>query len=187
MSNGVGIVFYLLTINLFINSQKLKEMDSKVKVVADATTGLVINQSQNPEFGYVRVVQTRVVIDDNGFMKRKEYSALIHGLVEDLQTVGYYDGQELVGNIIAEESLDPFSKKGPNKPKTAGDTNVVCTLGGFPIYRRTKYTTKSNAEDILIAHDNKAEVKAAYANAANKKPAMQPNESFDSASEEFGL
>jgi hypothetical protein len=99
-------------------------MDSKVKVVADATTGLVINQSQNPEFGYVRVVQTRVVIDDNGFMKRKEYSALIHGLVEDLQTVGYYDGQELVGNIIAEESLDPFSKKGPNKPKTAGDTNV---------------------------------------------------------------
>ena len=68
MSNGVGIVFYLLTINLFINSQKLKEMDSKVKVVADATTGLVINQSQNPEFGYVRVVQTRVVIDDNGFM-----------------------------------------------------------------------------------------------------------------------
>jgi hypothetical protein len=60
-------------------------------------------------------------------------------------------------------------------------------LGGFPIYRRTKYTTKSNAEDILIAHDNKAEVKAAYANATNKKPAMQPNESFDSASEEFGL
>ena len=163
-------------------------MDSKVKVVADAATKLVINQSANPLFGYVKVIQNRIVIDDNGFMKRKEYSALIHGLVEDLQSVGYYDGQELSGKIIAEESLDAFSKKGPNKPKTAGDTNVVCTLGGFPIYRRTKYTDKSNVEDVLIAHDNKAEVKAAYAAATAKKPAaLQPNTEFDNSAEDFNL
>ena len=165
-------------------------MDSKVKVVADATTKLVINQSANPLFGYVRVVQNRVVIDDNGFMKRKEYSALIHGLIEDLQTVGYYDGMELNGKIIAEESLEPFSKKGPNKPKTAGDTNVICTLGGYPIYRRTKYTDKVNSEDMLIAHDNKAEVKAAYAAseaAKTKAKAMQPNAEFDSEAEGFNL
>ncbi len=165
-------------------------MDSKVKVVADATTKLVINQSANPLFGYVRVVQNRVVIDDNGFMKRKEYSALIHGLIEDLQTVGYYDGMELNGKVIAEESLEPFSKKGPNKPKTAGDTNVICTLGGYPIYRRTKYTDKVNSEDMLIAHDNKAEVKAAYAAseaAKTKAKAMQPNAEFDSEAEGFNL
>lgn len=163
-------------------------MDSKVKVVADATTNLVINQSANPIFGYVRVVQNRVVIDDNGFMKRKEFSALIHGLVEDLQSVGYYDGQELPGTIIAEESLDPFNKKDPSKSlKKAGDTNVICTYGGFPIHRRTKYTAKSGAEDILIAHDNKAEVKAAYANTAAKKPAMEPNKEFDSQAEDFNL
>ena len=164
-------------------------MDSKVKVVADATTQLVINQSANLEFGYVRVIQNRIVIDDNGFMKRKEYSALIHGLIEDLQSAGYYDGQELNGKIIAEESLEPFSKKGPNKPKTAGDTNVVCTLGGFPIYRRTKFSDKMNSEDILIAHDNKAEVKAAYATqAAKKKPAaLQPNTEFDNSAEDFNL
>jgi len=162
-------------------------MNSKVKVVADATTGLVINQSANPAFGYVRVVQIRTVFDDNSFMKKKEFSALIHGDIEELKSDNYYEGQELSGNIIAEESLEPFSKKGPNKPKTAGNTNVVCTLGGFPIYRRTKYTDKSNVEDILIAHDNKAEVKAAYAAQAAKKPAMQPNESFDNSGEEFGL
>jgi hypothetical protein len=165
-------------------------MDTKVKVVADATTKLVINQSANPIFGYVRVVQNRVVIDDNGFMKRKEFSALIHGLIEDLQSVGYYDGQELNGSIIAEESLEPFSKKGPNKPKTAGDSNVVCTLGGYPIYRRTKYTNKANAEDVLIAHDNKAEVKAAYASneaAKTKTKAMQPNAEFDTEAEGFNL
>jgi len=160
-------------------------MDSKVKVVADATTELVINQSANPLFGYVRVVQNRVVIDDNGFMKRKEFSALIHGLIEDLQAVGYYAGMELPGTIIAEESLEPFNKKGPNKPKTAGESNVVCTLGGYPIYRRTRYTTKSGVEDILIAHDNKAEVKAGYE--ATKTKAIQPNVEFDNASEEFGL
>ena len=165
-------------------------MDSKVKVVADATTKLVINQSANPIFGYVRVVQNRVVIDDNGFMKRKEFSALIHGLVEDLQSVGYYDGQELNGKVIAEESLEPFSKKGPNKPKTAGNTNVICTLGGYPIYRRTKYTDKVNSEDMLIAHDNKAEVKAAYAAseaAKTKTKAMQPNAEFDTEAEGFNL
>lgn len=165
-------------------------MDSKVKVVADATTELVINQSANPLFGYVRVIQNRVVIDDNGFMKRKEFSALIHGLIEDLQSVGYYAGMELNGSIIAEESLEPFSKKGPNKPKTAGDSNVVCTLGGYPIYRRTKYTNKTGAEDILIAHDNKAEVKAAYAAseaAKTKAKALQPNAEFDSEAEGFNL
>jgi len=155
-------------------------MDSKVKVVADATTNLVINQSANPLFGYVRVVQNRVVIDDNSFMKRKEFSALIHGPIEDLQAVGYKEGMELPGKIIAEESLEPFNKKGPNKPKTAGDTNVICSLGGFPIYRRTKYTDKVNSEDILIAHDNKAEVKAAYANTAK---AIKPNQEFDKAAD----
>jgi len=163
-------------------------MSAKVKVVADATTGLVINQSANPMFGYVRVTQIRTIIDDNSFMKKKEFSALIHGDIEELKSENYYEGQELPGSIIAEESLEPFNKKGPNKPKTAGDTNVVCTLGGFPIYRRTKYTTKVGAEDILIAHDNKAEVKAAYAAAAAKKPAaLQPNTEFDNSGEEFGL
>jgi hypothetical protein len=166
-------------------------MDTKVKVVADATTKLVINQSANPIFGYVRVVQNRVVIDDNGFMKRKEFSALIHGLIEDLQSVGYYDGMELNGTIVAEESLDPFNKKEPSKSiKKAGDSNVACTLGGFPIHRRTKYTAKSGAEDILIAHDNKAEVKAAYASTEATKAktkAMQPNAEFDSEAEGFNL
>ena len=165
-------------------------MNTKVIVVADATTKLVINQSANPLFGYVRVVQERMVYDENSFMKRKQFSALIHGEIADLQAANYYEGQELPGMIIAEESLEPFSKKGPNKPKTAGDTNVVCTLGGFPIYRRTKYTNKANAEDILITHDNKAEVKAAYAAseaAKTKAKAMQPNAEFDAEVEGFNL
>ena len=40
----------------------------KVKVVANATTGSVINVSENnPDYAYVRLEQKRPFIDDNGF------------------------------------------------------------------------------------------------------------------------
>ena len=46
-------------------------MNSKVFVQADET-GAVINVSENnSEYGYVRVQQTRTMIDDNGFVRRK--------------------------------------------------------------------------------------------------------------------
>jgi hypothetical protein len=54
-------------------------MNTKVKVVADATTGSVITLSGNAQFGYVRLEQVRSVIDDNGFLRRKAVSTLIHG------------------------------------------------------------------------------------------------------------
>jgi helix-turn-helix protein len=50
---------------------KLKVMSSKVVVLADATTGSVINVSNNPEFGHIRVEQTVNQYDDNGFLRRK--------------------------------------------------------------------------------------------------------------------
>ena len=47
-------------------------MNSKVTVVADATTGAVITQSvNNPEYGYVKLAQTRTTIDDNGFLRKQ--------------------------------------------------------------------------------------------------------------------
>ena len=62
-------------------------MNSKVFVQADET-GAVINVSENnPEFGYVRVQQTRTMIDDNGFVRRREISALMPGSVEDLKAL----------------------------------------------------------------------------------------------------
>ena len=41
---------------------------SKAKVVADATTGAVINLSANPLYGYVKLEQKRSIVDDNGFL-----------------------------------------------------------------------------------------------------------------------
>jgi len=52
-------------------------MNSKVFVTADET-GAVINVSDNnSEYGYVRVQQTRTMIDDNGFARRKTITALM--------------------------------------------------------------------------------------------------------------
>jgi hypothetical protein len=153
-------------------------MNSKVFVVADET-GAVINVSNNDsDYGYVRVQQTRTMIDDNGFVRRKTISALMPGLYEDLKAMNLFGGQALDGKIIIEESLSPFNKKNPERDlKIAGETGVVCTLGGLPIYRRTKFTFNEAAFDTTVDHDNVDELRAAYAT-QEKAKAIEPNEDF---------
>mgnify|MGYP000104838438 CR=1 FL=1 len=154
-------------------------MNSKVIVLADDTTGAVVNVSENnPDYGYVRVSQVRTVVDDNGFLRRKQITALMPALVEDLNEMHLFAGQQLDGKIVVEESLEPFNTKNPERDlKVAGETGIVCTLGGFPIYRRTKFSFDSNASDVSIKHDNVEELRAAYA-AQNSRAAIQPNEDF---------
>jgi hypothetical protein len=152
-------------------------MNSKVFVVADET-GAVINVSENSDYGYVRVQQTRTMIDDNGFVRRKTISALMPGLVEDLKAMNLYGGQQLDGKIVIEEALDPFNKKNPERDlKVAGETGIVCTLGGLPIYRRTKFTFNESATDTTVDHDNVNELRAAYAAQASKE-AVSSDEDF---------
>ena len=154
-------------------------MDSKVVIVADEATGTVINVSENnPDFGYVRVSQTRTMIDDNGFLRRKSISALVPGTVSELTDAGFYAGQQLDAKIVVEESLEPFNTKTPERDlKIAGETGVVCTLGGLPIYRRTMLSFDATTADALIKHDNVDELRAAY-DAQKSKSALQPNADF---------
>jgi hypothetical protein len=154
-------------------------MNSKVKVVADATSNAVIVVSENnADWGYVRLEQVRTVIDDNGFIARKTMSCLLKGPVETLKESGFYAGQELPGTIIIEESLAPFNKKNPERDyKIAGETGIICRQAGAPIYRRTKYVPTPNAADgTMVEHDNVEELRAAYAS-SNK--AVTPNQQFD--------
>jgi len=144
-------------------------MNSKVIVLADETTGAVVNVSNNPEFGYIRVQQVRTMIDDNGFLRRKPVSALIPGTLAELKESGFFAGQQLDGKIIVEESLEPFNDKTPERDlKVAGETGIVCTLDGSPIYRRTKFSFDGNVSDTLIKHNNTEELRAAY-NASKSK------------------
>jgi hypothetical protein len=140
-------------------------MNSKVIILADEATGAVVNVStNNPEYGYIRVQQVRTMIDDNGFLRRKPVSALIPGTLAELQESGFFAGQQLDGKIIVEESLEPFNEKTPERDlKVAGETGIVCTLGGQPIYRRTKFSFDASSTDTLIKHDNVEELRAAYA------------------------
>ena len=142
-------------------------MNSTVKIVADATTGAVVRVSEtNPEFSSVRLEQVRTVIGNNNFIERKVVSTLLQGATADLTAMGFYAGQELPGTIVIEESMTPFNKKTPERDlKVAGETGIVCTLGGQPIYRRAVYSTASNAQDILIKHDNVEQLRSAYAQA----------------------
>jgi hypothetical protein len=150
-----------------------------VKVVANATTGAVVNVSENnPEYGYVRLEQKRPFIDDNGFLKPRTISTLLQGSVEDLQGMEFFAGQELDGKIQVKESLEVFSTKYPeNDLKKAGDTGIVCTQGGEPIYRKTIYDMTDSKSDKLVQHDNIEELRAAY-NAQRSNEAIKPNADF---------
>ncbi len=157
-------------------------MNSKVKVVANEA-GAVINLSNNPEFGFIRVEQVKNVFDDNGFMKRAKLSALIHGTVSDLEDAAYFGGQDLDGKIVIIESLDAFNEKQPLKGiKEAGKTGIVCTYGGMPIYRKTIYTENAATQDAYVKHDNIEEIKRAYAKTKAQEQsneAIKPNSEFE--------
>jgi len=156
-------------------------MNSNVTVVADATTNLVINQSpNNPEYGFVRLQQTRTQIDENGFLRRRSFSSLIHGPITLLKASSFYAGQILPGNIIIKEAMTPFNKKTPERDlKIAGETGIVCRVNGEPIYRKTYYSASASSVDVTIEHDNIDELRNAYELQANKVSAVKPNTDFD--------
>jgi len=154
-------------------------MNAKVKVVANATGAIVTISANNPEYGFVRFEQVRSVIDDNGFLRRKPVSTLVHGTVEELSAMDFFNGQELPGSIIIQESLAPFNAKTPQRDlKIAGDTGIVCTIDGSAIYRRTIYSASSSAEDTLVKHNNIEQLRNAYAAQGAKTNAIQPNADF---------
>ncbi len=139
-------------------------MNSKVKVTADEAGNVVIVSKNNPEWAHIRVEQSRVVIDDNGFARKRVISALLHGTVEDLKSFGWKKDQELPGKIIFKESLEPFNVGQPERDyKIAGKTGIVCCQDAQPIYRKTFYTLNSTSEDVSVAHNNIEDIRAAYA------------------------
>jgi hypothetical protein len=153
---------------------------SKVTVVGDPTTKAVIVVSENnPIYGYVKLTQKVSIVDDNGFLRLKPISTLLHSTVEELEAMNFYAGQELPGKIVIQESLKPFNEKAPQRDlKVAGSTGIVCTLNGNPIYRRTIYKADSSMENTLIQHDNVEQLRTAYAT-AGRSSAIKPNTSED--------
>jgi hypothetical protein len=134
-------------------------MTSKVRVTAD-DNGNIIAVSQNPEYGYIRIEQDVCEFSVDGWLRMRTRSALVHGLMTDLQDANFTKGQELPGKIVVRESHMPFDLGNPDRNlKLAGETGVVCRVGDQPIYRQTFYTQDPTAYDEFIQHDNKQEIR----------------------------
>jgi hypothetical protein len=133
---------------------------TKVTVAADKTGNVIGVSQNNPEYGYIRVEQQAVQINDQGWLRNVKRSALIKGKVEDLLQTGYQEGTEIVGKIVVIESLTPFNDANPDRDlKIAGDTGVICRVDDQPIYRQTFFTTNVNLQDEFITHSNSAEIR----------------------------
>jgi len=136
---------------------------NKVTISADPSGQVVVVGKNNPEYGYIRVSQTRMVVDDRGWARAKPTSALILGTTSELRSFGYKNGQELEGRVVVREMLTPFNKKNPEKDlKIAGDTKIICVIGDQPIYRKTFFSVNPDAQDTLLEHTNKEQIKAAF-------------------------
>lgn len=143
----------------FVYSLKQMSM-SNVRVVADATGNVIGVSQNNPEYGYIRVEQETIQINDQGWLRNVRRSALLKGKVEDLMRTGYKEGTEIPGKIVVVESLTPFNSENPDRNlKIAGATGIVCRVDDQPIYRETFYTANLNAIDEFITHDNSTEIK----------------------------
>lgn len=135
-------------------------MDSKVFVRADDQGNVIGVSENNPEYGYVKVQQLAMQINDQGWLRQVLRTALIKGKVEDLLKCDFKADQVIPGKIIVRESLTPFNEENPDRDlKVAGSTGVVCRVNDQPIYRQSFYTQNMNSVDELIMHTNTDEIK----------------------------
>jgi hypothetical protein len=154
-------------------------MKEKVVVTSNPKTGLVVTRSdENPQWGYCRVEQERMVVDEStGILRLKKLSALVPGTIIDLERLGWKDGQELPGHVIFREQMLPFNKKNPDQNlKIAGETGVVCKVKGEPIYRNTFWNPREDAKDTPIPHDNIEEIRLAQLELAKEAAESKPDD-----------
>lgn len=130
-------------------------MLSKVYVTANEAGQVVIPSKDNSNYGHIRVEQKRTVITDKGWVRSKVLSALMHGTVEELESLGFVAGEILPGKIVIKESLTPFNTKEPSVDfKIAGKTGIVCMVNEQPIYRKCFYNQSGTDTDDTISHTN---------------------------------
>jgi len=157
-------------------------MQNKPVIVAANKAGHVINVSKkNEDYGFIKLTQDIIVVKDT-FVDRKQRSALLTGRIEVLQSMNLSGGDEIQGKIIVLESLVPFARVNQERDlKIAGDTNICCSIGGEPIFRKTFYVTDENAKDEFIKHDNSDEIMTAKQDllVMEKEAAIAANADFD--------
>ena len=143
-------------------------MQSKVNIIADDMGNVIRQSSTSSDYGFVRLQQDRVTFGNNGWVKKSNISTLLHGKLEDLQSLGLGSMETIPGRIVIKEQLTSFSQNDPDRDlKYAGDTGIICCVDGEPIYRKTFYVADATSQDVLVAHNNGDAIKEANASAFN--------------------
>jgi hypothetical protein len=137
-------------------------MNPFVIVCPNEDNSIITLSKNNPEYGYIRVTQQRLLINKKGWVSIKPLSALVQADVDTLKMLNWTPNQQLKGQIVIKESLEAFTPDNPDKDlKIAGETGIPCCIDGQPIYRKCFYDPTGNDVDDLIQHDNTEEIKIA--------------------------
>ena len=144
----------------------------KVTVLTTKDGSTINVNANNPEYGYIRVGQSQTKFNQDGWLSSESRYFLLKGKLDQLQNSGLSAGATLPGKLVRQESFEPFDSY--SQPKVAGETGVICSVNGQPIYSRVVYDASGTIQDTLIAHDNKEEIVAALSN--NVKPVINPGD-----------
>ena len=155
-------------------------MQNKVNIVADDMGNIIRQSSNNAEFGHIRLEQQTVTFGNTGWVKSSNRTTLLHGKMDDLQSLNLNESTPLNGKIIVKESVTPFSNNDPDRDlKIAGETGIICSVDDQPIYRKTFFVADITAKDVLIAHTNGDAIREANGLTSNAvKTTVTPAEAF---------
>lgn len=137
-------------------------MNPFVMVCPNEDNSVITLSKNNPEYGYIRVTQERLLINKKGWVSIRPLSALVQADVNTLKMLNWEANKQLKGQIVIKESFESFTPDNPDKDlKIAGETGIPCCVDGQPIYRKCFYDPTGNDVDDLIQHNNTEEIKIA--------------------------
>lgn len=147
-------------------------MKSKVTITANPQNGQVFTPNANPGkdgqiYGFIRLEQTIIDLKSD-VATTKTVSALKTLRASDYEKAKSFlvEGTEMGGTIVRKETVDSnIHKNGEKSGYTVkragkGEDAPICMSNGLPIYQTTEFSEDVNAQDVLVAHTNTAEIKA---------------------------
>jgi len=147
-------------------------MKSKVTITANPANNQVFTPNANvgkdgQQYGFIRLEQ-KIVDMKSAVASVKTISALKTMRASDFEIVKseLTTGTQISGKIIRKETVDAKihlngEKSGYTVKKAGKEEDApICISNGLPIYQATEFTEDENAQDILVAHTNGAEIKA---------------------------
>jgi len=161
--------------------------NSTVAIKTNDKGAFVNYYDSNTEFGYI-VLEANSISTSGGWVRETKRSCLIRGRITTLEKfIADTPGKQLPGRLVVREFLeDAIPQDIAAKElrddlsleealsvhfKRAGKDGVILSKDGKRIVRFTEYDSTGAIQDVIISHDNVAEVNASKAQGVNKEDA----------------